>query len=86
MRAAEDVAKEADARLLRTQAAQSEAAVALARTERKVALLAKERDGLKSILASYDEEEGDAGAIHHLHNLAFFPCRIVLHCTVGMMR
>ncbi|CAL8462910.1 g2444 [Coccomyxa elongata] len=61
LRAAEDAAKEADARLMRTQAAQSEAAGALARTERKVALLTKERDGLKSILASYDEEDGAAG-------------------------
>ncbi|EIE27827.1 hypothetical protein COCSUDRAFT_83447 [Coccomyxa subellipsoidea C-169] len=61
VRAAEDAAKEADARLLRTQAAQSEAAGAVARLERKAALLAKERDGLKSILASYDEEEGSAG-------------------------
>ncbi|KAK9907279.1 hypothetical protein WJX75_000576 [Coccomyxa subellipsoidea] len=62
VRAAEDAAKEADARLLRTQAAQSEAAAAVARLERKAALLTKERDGLKSILASYDEEEGGAGA------------------------
>jgi hypothetical protein len=63
VRAAEDAAKEADARLLRTQAAQSEAAAAVARLERKAALLTKERDGLKSILASYDEEEGGAGAL-----------------------
>ncbi len=54
---------------MRTQAAQSEAAGALARTERKVALLTKERDGLKSILASYDEEDGVAGAViqHRSH-------------------
>lgn len=77
MRAAEDAAKEADARLMRTQAAQSEAAGALARTERKVALLTKERDGLKSILASYDEEEGSAGRLDHLHSHAFLPLRNV---------
>lgn len=60
--AAQDATREAEARLARTQAAQSEAAAAVARLERKVALLSKERDGLKSILASYDEEEAGLGA------------------------
>lgn len=46
--------------------AEAEAASTAARLERKVALLTKERDGLKSVLASYDEEEG-AGAGHYRH-------------------
>lgn len=48
----------AHAEALRSEAAvRAEAAEeSLARAERKAALLAKEREGLKAILASYDEE------------------------------
>jgi hypothetical protein len=48
--------REAAADLLRASARADEAAAGLARAERKIALLVKERDGLKGILASYDDE------------------------------
>ena len=38
--------------------ARSELAASVARLERKVALLTRERDGLKQIIQSYDEEDG----------------------------
>ncbi|KAI3433390.1 hypothetical protein D9Q98_003206 [Chlorella vulgaris] len=54
--AADAARLEAEAAALRAQQAAEEAAASLSRAERKLALLGKERDGLKSILSSYDEE------------------------------
>ena len=48
--------REAEADAAAARAAAEEAAAGLSRAERKLALLGKERDGLKAILASYDEE------------------------------
>ena len=47
---------EAEAATTAAQAAAGDAASALSRAEHKLVLLSKERDGLKGILASYDEE------------------------------
>lgn len=47
---------EAEQAAAAAQAAADESAAALSRAERKLVLLGKERDGLKGILASYDEE------------------------------
>lgn len=55
--AAADAARaEAEQATAAAQAASEQAAAALSRAERKLVLLTKERDGLKGILASYDEE------------------------------
>lgn len=55
--AAADAARvEAQQAAAAAQAAAEEAAAALSRAERKLVLLGKDRDGLKGILASYDEE------------------------------
>ncbi|KAL4423583.1 hypothetical protein ABPG77_004623 [Micractinium sp. CCAP 211/92] len=55
--AAADAARaEAEQAAAAAQAAADQAAAALSRAERKLVLLTKERDGLKGILASYDEE------------------------------
>ena len=43
----------------RLEAAEAELSGVIARLERKVALLTKERNGLKEILASYDAEEAN---------------------------
>ena len=48
--------REAEADAAAARAAAEESAAGLSRAERKLALLGKERDGLKAILASYDEE------------------------------
>ena len=58
MTTAQDGIRKAEAAAEAAKAAEAEAATAAARLERKVALLTKERDGLKSILASYDEDDG----------------------------
>eukprot|EP00897_Mesotaenium_endlicherianum_P003406 jgi/Mesen1/3093/ME000184S02158 len=50
-------AQEALARVAASKAEVAEVALNLQRSERKVSLLTKERDGLKAILASYDDEE-----------------------------
>lgn len=54
--AAAEAQREAEADAAAARAAAEEAAAGLSRAERKLALLGKERDGLKAILASYDEE------------------------------
>lgn len=55
--AAADAARaEAEQAAAAAHAASEQVAAALSRAERKLVLLTKERDGLKSILASYDEE------------------------------
>jgi hypothetical protein len=57
LRTAQESLREADAAAQAARAAEADAATTAARLERKVGLLTKERDGLKRILASYDEDE-----------------------------
>ena len=59
LQAAQAAARAAAAVQSRLEAAEAEASGVLARLERKVALLTKERDGLKEIVASYDAEEAN---------------------------
>lgn len=54
--AAEEARASAESRHREAAARAEELAATLARAERKAGLLAKEREGLKAILASYDEE------------------------------
>lgn len=54
--AAEEDKARAEARQQEAAARANEVEASLARAERKAALLTKEREGLKAILASYDEE------------------------------
>lgn len=61
LRAAEEAERAALADAATARAAHGEAAGNAARLERKAALLSRERDGLKAILASYDEEEAGLG-------------------------
>jgi hypothetical protein len=56
LEAASADAAAAEARAAAERAAGGEAAAAAARAERRAALLARERDGLRQVLASYDEE------------------------------
>ena len=56
---AQAAAAQAAAAQSRLEAAEAEASGAVARLERKVALLTKERNVLKEIVASYDAEEAN---------------------------
>jgi hypothetical protein len=56
LEAASADAAAAEARAAAERAAGGEAAAAAARAERRAGLLARERDGLRKVLASYDEE------------------------------
>jgi hypothetical protein len=57
LQAAEARQQEHDAAVAAAQAAREEADAAAARLERQLAVLGKERDGLKRILASYQQED-----------------------------
>ncbi|KAK9820056.1 hypothetical protein WJX72_005559 [[Myrmecia] bisecta] len=56
--------QEGEAALKASQDACAELAATAARLERKVTLLTRERDGLKKIIESYDEEDGSELAAH----------------------
>lgn len=60
LRAAEKRQHEHEAGLAAAQGSQSEAAAIAARLERQLAILGKERDGLKRILASYQQDDARA--------------------------
>jgi hypothetical protein len=66
LRTAEGAARAAQAAADAASTAEAQAATSAARLERKVALLAKERDGLKSILASYDEEDASGSGVYKI--------------------
>ena len=59
LQAAQAAARAAAAAQSQLEAAEAEASGVIARLERKVALLTKERDVLKEIVASYDAEEAN---------------------------
>ena len=59
LHAAQAAARQAAAALSQAEAAEAEASGTVARLERKVALLTKERNVLKEIVASYDAEEAN---------------------------
>lgn len=60
MRTAEQRQGEHEAALAAAHAAREEACATTARLERQLALLGKERDGLKRILASYQQDDASA--------------------------
>lgn len=57
LQAAEARQQEHDAAIAAAHAAREEAAAAAARLDRQLAVLGKERDGLKRILATYQQED-----------------------------
>lgn len=59
LQAAQAAARQAAGALSHVEAAEAEASGVVARLERKVALLTKERNVLKEIVASYDAEEAN---------------------------
>lgn len=59
LQAAQAAARQAAAAQSRLEATEAEASGAVARLERKVALLTKERNVLKEIVVSYDAEEAN---------------------------
>ncbi len=86
MQAAQTAARQAGAAQSRLEAAEAETSGAVARLERKVVLLTKERNVLKEIVASYDAEEANfAGMVFNklsfrpacLHPIEVYPIYIV---------
>ena len=63
---AQAAARQAAAAQSRLEAAEAEASGAVARLERKVALLTKERNVLKEIVASYDAEEANLSGVFNV--------------------
>ena len=70
--------QEQEAAQAAAEAVQSEAGAAAARLERQLAVLGKERDGLKRILASYQQDDARAclpiAALTQCFNLRDFAC------------
>ena len=77
LKAAETDARQASARQGMLEAAEAELSGAVARLERKVALLTKERTMLKEIVDSYDAEEAIHGGKFPWHlsaHTSFLTC------------
>ena len=78
LQAAEARQQEHDAAIIAAHAAQQEADAAAARLERQLAVLGKERDGLKRILASYQQEDAREARAPHAQLLFSWIVRAIL--------
>ena len=82
LQAAEARQQEHDAAVAAAHAAREEADAAAARLERQLAVLGKERDGLKRILASYQQEDAREARAPHAQ-LLFLDCACRLKLVIA---